>query len=87
MKYSIEIYVDGHEYPEFADEAATPLPEPAAGGTIHPAWRMSDRLDYYPGDKLTVDRVEHIYWAGNVKTMIFTSERPGPQSPSGPGGC
>ena len=82
MNYSIEIYLDGGDDPEFTENARTPYPVPAVGDFVHPAWKIAQKSHgYYPGDRYRVVRVEHVVWAEHHGLMIFCEDSPGPQNP------
>ena len=79
MKYILEVYTDD-KHPDETLEADSPFPSIAVGDFIHPAWRMDHPgTTYNPGDRLEVQRVEHVFAGDIAKTMLYSAERPWPR--------
>ncbi len=82
MKYSIEIYLDEADHPDFSDEGSVAFPTPSTGDFIHPAWQIADgTAGYYPGDRYRVVRVEHVISVQSHRLMVYCEGVPGPQNP------
>ena len=72
MQYSIEVFVDDHETCEFHEDGVAPFPSPSAGDLLHPSWRIGETaIRYRLGDRHRVIRVEHVWWPGNHKLMVY----------------
>ena len=83
MRYSIEIYVEGEgDAPEFSESGTAPYPVPAVGDYIHPGWRLAQKVSYYPGDRVKVSRVEHVFSGQSHTAMIHGQYEPGPGNPN-----
>ncbi len=89
MKYILEIYAGPEDdHPDEVFESDSPLGAFSVGAAVHPSWRDT----WAPGDRLYVERVEHIIIADpppdtshgstgrTVKTMVYCREELGPHS-------
>ena len=70
MKYYIEIYLDGEDTADFHAEASTAFPTLSAGDIIRPAWHEG-AVQFSPGDRCRVVRVEHLIWDEGYTLMVY----------------